>query len=209
MSIRSRTGWLRTTAKLSPEVAHRACLWRPSIVTDEIAAFTDTGLQLRSGEKVRADIVITATGLTVKLLGGMQIVVDGAAVDLSKSLTYKGMMLSDVPNLAYALGYTNASWTLKCELTSAYVCRLLNHMAARGYAWCAPRRRDASIVEEPALGLTSGYIKRASAILPKQGSKRPWRLHQNYALDTAALRFGTVSDGTMEFGRREPARQVG
>jgi monooxygenase len=181
---------------------------KASVVTDEIETFTNEGLQLRSGEKVRADIVITATGLTVKLFGGMQVVVDGAAVDQSKALTYKGMMFSDVPNLAYALGYTNASWTLKCELTSAYVCRLLNHMGARGYDWCTPRRRDSSIVEEPAVGLTSGYIKRASAILPKQGSKRPWRLYQNYALDTAALRFGAVRDGTMEFARREPARHV-
>jgi monooxygenase len=181
---------------------------KASVVTDEIETFTNEGLQLRSGEKVRADIAITATGLTVKLFGGMQVVVDGAAVDQSKALTYKGMMFSDVPNLAYALGYTNASWTLKCELTSAYVCRLLNHMGARGYDWCTPRRRDSSIVEEPAVGLTSGYIKRAGAILPKQGSKRPWRLYQNYALDTAALRFGTVRDGTMEFARREPARHV-
>jgi len=165
-------------------------------------------LRLRSGQELAADIIITATGLIVKLVGGMQVVVDGAAVDQSKALTYKGMMFSDVPNLAYALGYTNASWTLKCELTSAYVCRLLNHMGARGYDWCTPRRRDSSIVEEPAVGLTSGYIKRASAILPKQGSKRPWRLYQNYALDTAALRFGTVRDGTMEFARREPARHV-
>jgi monooxygenase len=182
---------------------------KASVVTDEIDTFTDKGLRLRSGAELEADIVITATGLVVKPLGGMRVVVDGTAVETSKTLTYKGMMLSDVPNLAYALGYTNASWTLKCELTSAYVCRLLNYMDARGYAWCTPRRRDPSMVEEPALGLTSGYIKRASAILPKQGSKRPWRLHQNYALDTAALRFGTVSDGTMEFGRREPARQVG
>ncbi|MGP0089575.1 MAG: flavin-containing monooxygenase [Xanthobacteraceae bacterium] len=181
---------------------------RASVVTDEIDSFTETGLQLHSGEKLETDIVITATGLAVKLLGGMQVVVDGTAVDLSKALTYKGMMFSDVPNLAYALGYTNASWTLKCELTSAYVCRLINHMAARGYAWCTPRRRDASIIEEPAVGLTSGYIQRASAILPKQGSKRPWRLYQNYAFDTATLRFGALRDGTMEFSRRGPACEV-
>ncbi|HYM04742.1 MAG TPA: NAD(P)/FAD-dependent oxidoreductase, partial [Stellaceae bacterium] len=166
-----------------------------------IDTFTETGIQLRSGEHLDADIIVTATGLKMKMLGGMQIVVDGAPVQVSKTLTYKGMMLSDVPNLALALGYTNASWTLKCELTSGYVCRLVNHMARHGYDWCVPRRRDPSLGEEPALNLTSGYIKRASEILPKQGSKKPWKLHQNYALDMAALKFGAVDDGTMEFGR--------
>src|SRR3954466_3204572 len=174
---------------------------KASVVTDEIDTFTETGLQLRSGERLEADIIVTATGLTLKVLGGIHVVVDGAPVDLSKALLYKGMMLSDVPNLTAALGYTNASWTLKCELTAQYVCRLLNHMDARGYAWCMPRRRDPSIVEEPAISLTSGYVQRASAILPKQGSKKPWRLSQNYALDLAAARFGTVDDGTMVFGR--------
>jgi monooxygenase len=174
---------------------------KASVVTDEIDSFTATGLKLRSGERLDADIIVTATGLKVKLAGGMQVVVDGTPIHLPKTLIYKGMMFSDVPNAAFALGYTNASWTLKCELTSAYVCRLLNHMEARGYAWCAPRRRDAALVEEPAINFTSGYIKRASEILPKQGSKTPWKLHQNYALDMAALKFGAVDDGTMEFGR--------
>ena len=172
---------------------------RVSVVTDEIETFTQAGLRLRSGDELKADIIVTATGLKVKLLGGMQLAVDDAPVDPAKTLLYKGMMLSDVPNLACAIGYTNASWTLKCELTSAYVCRLLNHMDANGYAWCVPRPRDGLVVE-PAISLTSGYIQRASAILPKQGSRRPWRLYQNYALDMAALRFGRVADGTLEFG---------
>jgi monooxygenase len=174
---------------------------KASVVTDHIDAFTETGLRLRSGERLDADILVTATGLKVTLMGGMQIVVDGASVDLSKTLFYKGMMYSDVPNLASAIGYTNASWTLKCELTAEYVCRLLNHMAVHGYAWCVPRRQDASVIEEPALRLTSGYVQRASQILPKQGSKSPWKLHQNYVLDLAVLRFGSVDDGTMAFGR--------
>ncbi len=178
---------------------------RVSVVTDEIETFTETGLRLRSGEELKADIVVTATGLKVKLLGGMQIIVDDAPVDLPETLLYKGMMFSDVPNLACAIGYTNASWTLKCELTSAYVCRLINHMDAKGYAWCVPRRQD-GLVEEPAITLTSGYIQRAATILPKQGSRRPWRLYQNYALDMAALRFGRISDGTMEFGRTRSAQ---
>ena len=126
---------------------------------------------------------------------------DGAEVDLTKALSYKGMMFSDIPNLAYAFGYTNASWTLKCELTAAYVCRLLNYMDRRGYAQCAPRRRDPSIAEEPLLSFTSGHIQRALDTLPRQGSKRPWKLYQNYALDLLSLRFGRLNDGTMEFKR--------
>jgi monooxygenase len=181
---------------------------KASIATDEIETFTETGIKLHSGDVLEADIVVTATGLNLKMLGGLQVAVDGVPTDLSKKMIYKGMMLSDVPNLAYALGYTNASWTLKCELTSLYVCRLVNYMAARGYAWCSPRQRDPSITEAPAVNLTSGYIQRAAAILPKQGSKRPWRLYQNYALDMATLKFGALKDGTMEFGRRKSSKHV-
>lgn len=174
---------------------------KASVVTDEIATFTEKGLRLRSGDELQADIIVTATGLKVKLLGGMQVVVDGAVACPSRAMTYKGMMYSEIPNLASAFGYTNASWTLKADLTAEYVCRLLNHMDARGYDYCTPRRRDPSIVEEPAINFTSGYIQRASDILPKQGSKKPWKLHQNYALDLLNLRFARVDDGTMEFTR--------
>jgi len=176
---------------------------KASIVTDEIDTFTETGLRLRSGNEIEADIIVTATGLRLKLLGGTQIVVDGAPVDMSRTLGYKGVMFSDIPNFASAFGYTNASWTLKADLTAAYVCRLLNYMDERGYDSCTPRRRDPEIVEEPMVNFTSGYFLRASASLPKQGSKKPWRLYQNYALDTFALRFGKVDDGTMEFVRRK------
>jgi monooxygenase len=174
---------------------------KASVVTDQIASFTATGLLLQSGQELPADIIVTATGLKVQLLGGMHVVVDGAPINLTRSLTYKGMMYSDVPNLASAFGYTNASWTLKSDLTAEYVCRLLNYMDTRGYAWCAPRRRDPSITEEPAINFTSGYIQRASEILPKQGSRKPWKLNQNYFLDMLALRFASVDDGTMEFAR--------
>ena len=174
---------------------------KASVVTDEIESFTETGLLLRSGEKLDADIIVTATGLQVRLMGGMEIGVDSRAVDLAKTLTYKGMMFSDIPNLASAFGYANASWTLKCELTSNYLCRLLNYMDAQGYDWCAPRRRDGSITEEPSLPLTSGYVERARHLMPKQGSKRPWKLYQNYLMDLTLMRFGSVNDGTMEFGR--------
>ncbi len=172
-----------------------------SVVTGEIETFTPSGLRLRSGEELQADIIVTATGLRVQLMGGLRLEVDGAPVDVAKTVLYRGMMLSEVPNLACAIGYTNASWTLKCELTSAYVCRVLNHMDGHGYTWCVPRLPKEPIAEEPAVSLTSGYVQRASALLPKQGSRTPWRLHQNYALDLAALRLGAVADGTMEFGR--------
>jgi monooxygenase len=176
---------------------------KASVVTDEIATFTEQGVRLQSGDELQADVIVTATGLRLKLLGGMQVLVDGAVASPSRAMTYKGMMYSEIPNLASAFGYTNASWTLKADLTAEYVCRLLNHMDARGYAYCTPRRRDPSIAEEPAITFSSGYIQRASDILPKQGSKKPWKLHQNYALDLLDLRFARVDDGTMEFARLE------
>jgi cation diffusion facilitator CzcD-associated flavoprotein CzcO len=174
---------------------------KASVVTDHIETFTETGLRLRSGGHLDADVVVTATGLVMKIMSGLRLVVDGEPVDLSKRLVYKGMMLSEVPNLAFAIGYTNASWTLKCDLTAEYVCRLLNHMDRRGYERCVPRRNDPEVREEPVINFTSGYVRRALDSLPKQGSRKPWRLHQNYALDLLDLRRGAVEDGTMEFGR--------
>jgi cation diffusion facilitator CzcD-associated flavoprotein CzcO len=172
---------------------------RVSVVTDHIDTFTETGLQLKSGEHLDADIIVTATGLVLKLMSGLQLVVDDATVDLSKTVAYKGMMFSDVPNLASAFGYTNASWTLKCDLTAEYVCRLLKHMDRHGYAQCTPRENEPQVTEEPVLDFTSGYVQRALHTLPRQGSKTPWRLHQNYVKDLSMLRFGSVDDGTMEF----------
>jgi monooxygenase len=180
---------------------------RARVVTDQIDNFTETGLQLKSGEHLDADIIVTATGLVLKLMSGLQLTVDGAPVDLSKTITYKGMMYSDVPNLASAFGYTNASWTLKCDLTAEYVCRLLKHMDQHGYAQCTPRVNDPELTAEPAIDFNSGYVLRALHTLPRQGSKTPWRVHQNYVKDLSMLRFGRVDDGTMEFkaapGRRE------
>ncbi|WP_324749371.1 NAD(P)/FAD-dependent oxidoreductase [Sphingomonas sp. LY54] len=174
---------------------------RVSIATDSIARFTGDGLQLQSGETLNADIVVTATGLVIKLLGGIALVVDGAPVTVADRLTYKGMMLSDVPNLALSFGYTNASWTLKCDLTSRYVCRLLNHMDRHGFALCAPRLPAGPVERRPLLDFTSGYVKRAEAGLPKQGARPPWRLHQNYIRDLAMLRLSPVTDEAMEFGK--------
>ena len=176
---------------------------KASIVTDEIATFTERGLHLKSGEELPADIIVTATGLNIKLLGGIRMTVDGANINPVQSLSYKGMMYSDIPNFASAFGYTNASWTLKSDLTAQYMCRLLNYMQSRDYAYCTPRRRDPSITEEPAITLNSGYLQRSNDLLPKQGSKKPWRLHQNYARDLLALKLGRINDGTMEFTRLE------
>jgi cation diffusion facilitator CzcD-associated flavoprotein CzcO len=169
------------------------------IVTDRIATFTETGIALESGTELEADVVVTATGLNVQFLGGMRLAVDGEEPDLAKTFTYKGMMLSDVPNFAFTLGYTNASWTLKADLTCEYICRLLNHMDVGRYSQCVPHVSDPSVTEEPLLDFNSGYVLRAVESLPKQGSKEPWKLRQSYPLDLRALRFGPVDDGTMRF----------
>ena len=175
------------------------------IVTDTIETFTETGIELASGDRLDADVVITATGLNLLFLGGMGLKVDGDDVDVSKTMTYKGMLLSDVPNLAFTLGYSNASWTLKADLTSEYVCRLLNHMDAYGYTECVPRAHGAAPSDDPLVELTSGYVKRALADLPKQGPGAPWQLKMNYAVDLRALRHGSLTDSAMEFS--SPARE--
>ena len=177
-----------------------------SVVTDQIASFTETGLLLHSGEHLEADVIVTATGLKLKMLGGVKVDVDGKPMQPSDAMMYKGLMYSDVPNMGIAMGYTNASWTLKCELSAKYICRLINYMDAKGYAWCAPRRKDSDLSEAAALDLTSGYVQRAADLLPKQGSKKPWKLHQNYMLDTMSLKYGSVTDDAMEFGRVNPAQ---
>lgn len=172
---------------------------RVDVVTDQIETFTEKGVALRSGRELEADLIVTATGLNLQLLGGMQLSVDGREVDLAKTLNYKGMMFSDVPNMASSFGYTNASWTLKCDLTCEYVCRLLNHMDKHGYRQCTPRNVDPSLAEEPWIDFSSGYVQRSIHKLPKQGSRLPWKLHQNYAFDIMMLRYGRVDDGVMEF----------
>jgi cation diffusion facilitator CzcD-associated flavoprotein CzcO len=177
---------------------------RVSVVTDGIERFTETGIRLRSGQELPADLIVSATGLEMKFLGGLEVVVDGARVELPKTTAYKGMMLSGVPNLAMAVGYTNASWTLKCDLTCEYVCRLLNHLEATGFDACRPELDDPSVRPEPLIGLTSGYVERARRLFPAQGSKRPWRLYQNYLLDLLVLRHGRLEDGVLRFSRAAP-----
>jgi cation diffusion facilitator CzcD-associated flavoprotein CzcO len=175
------------------------CSGHASMVTDQIDTFTEKGLRLASGAELEADLVITATGLNLLALGGMRIAVDGRDIDVSETMSYKGMMLSGVPNLAIAFGYTNASWTLKCDLTCEYVCRLLNHMDEHRYQQCTPQNSDPSIAEEPFIDFSSSYVLRSIDQFPRQGSKAPWRLHQNYALDILSLRFGAIGNDAMRF----------
>jgi cation diffusion facilitator CzcD-associated flavoprotein CzcO len=174
---------------------------RASIVTDQIEGFTEKGVRLASGGELEADLIVTATGLNLLMLGGLELAVDGRGLNLADKLIYRGCMLSDVPNLALTFGYTNASWTLRCDLTCRYVCRLLSHMDEHGYTSCAPRNRDDSIVPEPFVDFSSGYFLRSLDRLPKQGSKPPWRLHQNYVLDMAMLKARPIDEPAMEFSR--------
>ena len=182
---------------------------RASVVTDHIDRFTERGIRLRSGEELGADLIVTATGLNLQLLGGLEVTVDGERTDFSKTLTYKGLMFSNVPNMALVSGYTNTSWTLKCDLTCEYVCRLLNHMRAKGYDQCCPRPHDPDIELEPLLDFTSGYIQRAIDAFPKQTSQVPWKAYQNYMRDVWSVAYGSIEDGALEFTRLPSApRQV-
>lgn len=172
---------------------------RATVVTNEIDTFTHDGIRLKDGSELAADIIVTATGLVLQVVGGLEISVDGRAVDFASTLTYKGMMYADVPNMASAFGYTNASWTLKCDLTCEYVCRLINYMDRQHFRQCMPHNDDPEITAQPSLDFTSGYVQRSVAKMPKQGSKQPWRLYQNYALDIVSLRFGRIDDGVMRY----------
>jgi cation diffusion facilitator CzcD-associated flavoprotein CzcO len=173
---------------------------RASVVTDRIASFTEKGLLLESGREVEADVIVTATGLNLQAFGGVELTVDGAPVRLADTVAYKGVMLSGVPNLAFAIGYTNASWTLKCDLTCEYVCRLLNHMDERGFSPATPLNRDPSVTEEPFIDFSSGYVLRALDRMPRQGDRAPWLLKQNYVTDLRTIRRGDIDDGVLAFG---------
>jgi cation diffusion facilitator CzcD-associated flavoprotein CzcO len=178
-----------------------------SIVTDEIASITERGVELRSGGELEADLIVTATGLNLLTLGGLELVVDGAPIDIGRSVAYKGMMFCGVPNMALTLGYTNASWTLKADLVAEYACRLLRHMDERGFRICTPERPDPSLPIEPMLDLKAGYVLRSLEKLPKQGPTTPWRLHQNYFRDLRLLRHGRLDDAMQFSGRRWPAHE--
>jgi cation diffusion facilitator CzcD-associated flavoprotein CzcO len=185
---------------------------RAQVVTDHIDTFTEDGIRLRSGQELEADIIVSATGLELLFLGGIELVVDGEEVVLKDRLTYKGMMLEGVPNLAIAIGYTNASWTLKCDLTCRYVMRLLNHLRDSGLRQCTPINTDPDVVVEPLLNLSSGYITRALDRMPAQGNRFPWQVYQSYLMDHRATRRADVEDGVMQFtnpaSRSEPRTPV-
>ena len=172
-----------------------------SIATDRIETFTETGIRLASGAEIAADLVVTATGLNLQALGGIELEVDGKPIELAETVGYKGMMLSGVPNAAMILGYTNASWTLKGDLVAHYVCRLINHMDANGYDTCTPIGPDPSQPTEPFIDLKAGYVLRSIEQLPKQGARAPWRLHQNYPRDVLMLKRGTLEDEGIAFSR--------
>jgi monooxygenase len=174
---------------------------RASVATDRIRAFTERGLELESGAELETDVIVTATGLNLLFLGGLELAVDGDDVEIPEAVAYKGMMLCGVPNMAMTLGYTNASWTLKCDLVAQYACRLINHMDEAGYAFCTPQRPDPSRPTEPIIDLKSGYVRRSIEMLPKQGASQPWRLHQNYLRDVRMLKRGPLDDA-MTFSRR-------
>ncbi|MEV1286527.1 NAD(P)/FAD-dependent oxidoreductase [Micromonospora sp. NPDC049679] len=180
---------------------------RASVVTDHITEFSETGLRLESGAELEADIVITATGLRLLAFGGIQLTVDGRDITPPETMAYKGMMLSGVPNFAFTIGYTNASWTLKADLVSEYVVRLLRHLDTHGYDQCVPTNADPGLTEQPLLDFQAGYVLRSIDEFPKAGSRAPWRLGMSYAHDVLKLRYGRVDDGVLRCQRR-PTRDA-
>ncbi|MEP1446712.1 MAG: NAD(P)/FAD-dependent oxidoreductase [Paraglaciecola sp.] len=170
-----------------------------SVVTEHIDTFTQTGIKLKNGNEITADIIVTATGLKLDILSSYQISIDRNRFNIAESFCYKGMMLSGLPNFAFSMGYTNASWTLKSDLVSQYVCRLLNHMDKHHHQYCVPVLPADGIKEAPIIDFTSGYIIRALHEMPKQGREKPWRLNQNYILDRLSLSYSSVVDNSMTF----------
>jgi cation diffusion facilitator CzcD-associated flavoprotein CzcO len=181
---------------------------RVEVVTDHVEAIVPQGIQLKSGRLLEANIIVAATGLKLQLMSDIRLSVDGVPRSLSGTMTYKGMMFAGAPNLSYSFGYTNASWTLKSDLTAYYLCRLLNHLRDSGRTIAVPEV-DEDVKPVDFLDFSSGYVQRAKAILPVQGDRAPWKLHQNYARDLAALKYGKLDDGVMRFSgtlaRRPPA----
>ncbi len=174
---------------------------KASVVTDTIDCFTDLGVKLASGKELPADIIITATGLKMEVMSGVQLVVDGKSIKLNETISYKGFMYSDVPNLASSFGYSNASWTLKADLICNYVTRLINHLDETGNDYCVAHPTNIEPLDEPIMNLTSGYVQRALGSLPKQGATDPWKIHHNYFIDRKLMKFGDVADGVMAFSK--------
>ena len=171
---------------------------KASVVTDTIQGILPNGIQLSSGQTLDANIIVSATGLSLNMLGDIHVQVDGEAFKPSSQMAYRGMWLSGLPNAIMTFGYTNASWTLKADLTALYTCRLLNYMRKHGYRKAIPIK-DPSVQEADYLSFTSGYIKRANHILPKQGKQAPWQVNQNYLKDIFLIKYGRLNDGVMQF----------
>lgn len=181
---------------------------RASVVTDEIETFTERGIRLKSGKELEADIIVTATGLRMVALGAVQLIVDGTPIKPGREFIYKGTMLSNIPNFAFCIGYTNAAWTLRADLATTYVCRVLNHMDRHGYRTCTPASDTASLESRPLLGLTSGYVMRAAADLPKSATSAPWLIRQNYIRDMLTMKLGRVEDGILQFEKAVPIKRA-
>lgn len=181
---------------------------KASVVTDHIDTFTAKGIKLKSGEELEADIIITATGLDLQMLGGMALTVDGAPYEVSKAMNYKGVMFQDLPNFGMMFGYTNASWTLKSDISSEFLCRVIRHMDKNGLRQCMPHNSDPSVAQEDFVAMRSGYLQRALSKLPRQGNKAPWKVYMNYAMDLAVLRYKSVDDGVLSFSNPVPAGRM-
>jgi monooxygenase len=180
---------------------------KASVVTDRIVRFTERGILLESGQELEADIIVTATGLKLLAFGGMQLSVDGQPVNVGDHLAYKSMMLSEVPNFAFAIGYTNSSWTLKVDLVCDHLCRLLAHMDRHGYTTVMPVADDPTMARRPLLDFAAGYVQRSSDLFPHQGSRGPWTVEMSYAADRARLRNGPVEDTALQFGTSSAERR--
>lgn len=172
-----------------------------SVVTDRIKEFTEDGILLESGDRLEADLIVTATGLKITPLGGMTLSVDGTEVDVADTVLYRMMMMTGIPNLAWVIGYTNISWTLRCNLTAQYVCRLLNHMDEHGYDYCVPKLDDEQIERAPAIDLQAGYVQRGIDAFPKQGPVPPWLGSQNFVRDLRYIGRAELEDGALRFVR--------
>jgi monooxygenase len=176
-----------------------------SVVTDTIDTFAETGVKLSSGQELEADVVVTATGFNLMMMGEAELVVDGEPVDLTNHMAYRGLMLDEIPNHAFTIGYTNSSWTLKADLVSDYVSRLLNHMDSHGYDVVVAHNDDSGVQMRPILDFGAGYVQRSLAALPKQGSKGPWKLSMSYPKDWYNLPRTPIDDGVLKFSRGRPA----
>jgi monooxygenase len=182
---------------------------RASVATDQIESFSEHAIKLASGDELEADIVVTATGLNLLALGGIELTVDGEEVSLPKTMAYKAMMLSDVPNFAYAFGYTNSSWTLKVDIVCEYLCRLLAYMEEHDYDSCMPHNDDPTLTTLPLLDFAAGYVQRSVHLFPRQGSRHPWSVAMSYAQDVRNLREAAIEDPALRFSRGAPLPETG